>query len=138
MGAHLRELRRGLQMSIAPRKTKQKQAIRDSFVVADRPLSPDEVLALAKQQVDGMSIATVYRNIGSLVEDGWLASVELPGTAARYEVAGKKHHHHFQCKECEKVYELSGCDIAVKPNLPKGFRLTGHDFFLYGVCSACR
>ena len=125
-------------MSVTPRQTKQKQAIRASFVATDRPLSPDEVLALAKKHVAGMSIATVYRNIGSLVEDGWLTTVELPGTSARYEVAGKKHHHHFQCKDCEKVYELSGCGLALKPDLPKGFRMTGHELFLYGVCAECR
>lgn len=125
-------------MSVIPRQTRQKQAIRNSFTQADRPLGPEEVLTLAKANVAGMSIATVYRNIGSLVEEGWLTAVALPGTSPRYEVAGKKHHHHFQCNDCEKVYELSGCDIAVTPQLPKGFRMTGHDFFLYGTCAECR
>ena len=125
-------------MPTATRQTKQKQALRDAFVQADRPLSPEEVLRLAKQQVPGMSIATVYRNIGSLVEDKWLAPVELPGAAARYEVAGKQHHHHFQCNDCEKVYDLSGCDLPLKSSLPKGFRVTGHEFFLYGTCADCR
>ena len=125
-------------MSVATRQTKQKQALRDAFVEADRPLSPDEVLRLAKKQVPGMSIATVYRNIGSLVEDKWLSTVELPGAASRYEVAGKQHHHHFQCNDCAKVYELSGCELPAKTNLPKGFRVTGHEFFLYGTCADCR
>lgn len=125
-------------MPAATRQTKQKQALRDAFVEADRPLSPDEVLGLAKQRVPGMSIATVYRNIGSLVEDKWLATVELPGTSARYEIAGKKHHHHFQCTDCEKVFELTGCELPARPSLPKGFRVTGHEFFLYGTCSDCR
>ena len=125
-------------MPLSTRQTKQKQAIRDAFVEADRPLSPDEVLHMAKQCVPGMSIATVYRNIGSLIEDKWLAAVELPGSAARYETAGRKHHHHFRCNDCTKVFELSGCDLPVKPALPKGFRVTGHEFFLYGTCADCR
>ena len=125
-------------MATTTRQTRQKQALRDAFVEADRPLSPDEVLQLAKQHVPGMSIATVYRNIGSLVEDKWLATVELPGAASRYEVAGKKHHHHFQCTDCAKVFELSGCDLPARPTLPKGFRVTGHEFFLYGTCADCR
>jgi Fur family ferric uptake transcriptional regulator len=125
-------------MPVIPRQTKQKQALRDAFVQADRPLSPEEVLALAKREVPGMSIATAYRNIGSLVDEGWLTKVELPGIAARYEVAGKKHHHHFQCNQCSRVYELAGCGIVTKPLLPKGFRLSGHEFFLYGTCADCR
>ncbi len=120
------------------RQTKQKQALRNAFTEADRPLSPDEALRIAKESVPGMSLATVYRNIGNLVEEKWLVAVELPGAAARYEVAGKKHHHHFQCDTCEKVYELAGCEMPVKPTLPKGFRVTGHEFFLYGTCADCR
>ncbi len=125
-------------MPVETRNTKQKQALRTAFTVADRPLSPDEALRLAKSDVPGMSLATVYRNINALVEDGWLVTVELPGAASRYEVSGKKHHHHFQCHTCEKVFELGGCDFPSKPTLPKGFRLTGHEFFLYGTCADCR
>ncbi len=105
---------------------------------ADRPLSPEETLSYAQQTVEGISIATVYRNIGTLVEEQWLTTISIPGETARYEVAGKEHHHHFRCTSCGKIFEMPGCDIKVKPNLPKGFRVTGHDFFLFGVCSACR
>ncbi len=125
-------------MPVIPRHTKQKQALRDAFVQADRPLSPEEALTMAKKEVPGLSIATVYRNIGALVEEGWLTTVELPGRAARYEVSGKKHHHHFQCNSCEKLYELAGCELMLKPSLPRGFRLSGHEFFLYGTCADCR
>ena len=105
---------------------------------ADRPLSPEETLAYAQKQVDGISIATVYRNIGTLVEDKWLMPVEIPGESTRYEVAGKEHHHHFHCNHCGKVFEMQGCDLQAKPKVPRGFRVTGHEFFLYGVCADCR
>jgi Fur family ferric uptake transcriptional regulator len=79
----------------------------------------------------------VYRNIGTLVEDKWLAPVEIPGESTRYEVAGKDHHHHFHCNGCGKVFEMPGCAMQVKPKLPRGFRATGHEFFLYGMCADC-
>src|SRR5579875_1103023 len=88
------------------RNTRQKTAIREAFAEADRPLSPEEVLRSAQQHHPGVGIATVYRNIRTLVEEGWLQPVEVPGDAARYELAGKKHHHHFQCNECGKLYDL--------------------------------
>ena len=125
-------------MAIQSRKTRQKDAIRAAFTNADRPLSPDETLSYAQEQVEGISIATVYRNIGALVEDKWLAPVEIPGESTRYEVAGKEHHHHFHCNECGKVFEMQGCGMQVKPKLPRGFRVTGHEFFLYGVCASCK
>ena len=124
-------------MTIQPRKTRQKDAIRTAFTAADRPLSHEEALTLAQQQVDGLSIATVYRNIHLLVDEGWLVPVEVPGDTTRYETAGKEHHHHFQCNECGKMFELPGCGVDVKPKLPRGFRGTGHEFYVYGVCDSC-
>ena len=117
-------------------QTSQRTAIRDAFIEADRPLSPSEVLEGAQCHHPGVAQATVYRNIQSLVEEGWLMPVEVPGDFTRYEVAGKQHHHHFQCNQCKKLYELSGC-LPFKPKLPRGFRVTGHEFFFYGLCAKC-
>ena len=119
------------------RNTRQKQAIRNAFTEADRPLSPDEALGYAKTDVPRVSLATVYRNITSLVEKGWLTRVDLPGQPSRYEVAGKKHHHHFHCNDCGKVFELGECEGLPKAKLPRGFRATGHEIFLYGSCADC-
>ncbi len=125
-------------MATQVRDTRQKQAIRAAFTAADRPLSPNEALEFAEAEVPGISIATVYRNIVTLVGEEWLVPVELPGESTRYEVAGKQHHHHFQCNVCGKVYEFHGCEIAPKPKLPRGFRMTSHELFLYGTCAQCR
>jgi Fur family ferric uptake transcriptional regulator len=126
------------QQAVQPRNTKQKEAIRAAFIEADRPLSPEETFALAKEEVAGISVATVYRNISALVDDNWLVPVEIPGKPTRYEVAGKAHHHHFQCNECGKLFELEGCAVQIKPRLPRGFMSTGHEFFVYGRCADCR
>jgi Fur family transcriptional regulator, ferric uptake regulator len=119
------------------RNTRQKTAIREAFAEADRPLSPEEVLRSAQQRHPGVGIATVYRNIQTLVEEGWLQPVEVPGDATRYELAGKEHHHHFRCNDCGKLYDLEGCVAQSKPKLPRGFRASGHEFYVYGTCAAC-
>lgn len=119
------------------RNTRQKTAIRETFAEANRPLSPEEVLGAAQRYHPALGIATVYRNIQVLVQEGWLLPVEVPGDSTRYEVAGKKHHHHFQCNECGKLYDLEGCVAQSKPKLPRGFHASGHEFFVYGTCAAC-
>lgn len=120
------------------RKTRQRAAIREALERADCPLSPEEVLAAAQKHVRGLGLATIYRNIKSLVDEGWLEAVELPGQPARYELAGKVHHHHFHCQSCGALYELPACAQSFREMLPSGFELRGHELLLYGVCPACK
>lgn len=119
------------------RDTKQRQAIRRALDDAGRPLGPHEVLEAAQVHRPGLGIATVYRTLKAMVEEGTLAQVELPGEPPRYEVNGKLHHHHFHCRACDRVYELEGCPEGLRSLTPAGFSLESHEVVLYGRCAAC-
>lgn len=119
------------------RSTRQRRAIREAFLEAGRPLSPQEVLELARKKVPSLGLATVYRTLKGLVEEGFLTPVALPGEPSRYEPAGKGHHHHFLCRLCGRVYELLGCDLALEGHLPPGFLAEGHEVMVYGRCPEC-
>ena len=121
----------------ATRDTRQRRAIRAAFLGTDRPLDPNEVLELAAIGHTGLGIATVYRNIKSLLEEEWLTTVELPGEVTHYELAGKEHHHHFHCRTCGKVFEMNACLPNVQKLAPQGFQVAGHDLLLYGACRDC-
>ncbi|MCU0227614.1 MAG: transcriptional repressor [Bryobacterales bacterium] len=125
-------------MPAAVRSTRQRRAIREVFEEAKRPLSPEEVCRMAKDKVEGLGIATVYRTIRTLMDESWLVPVELPGEAARYEISGKDHHHHFHCRRCGKVFEIYGCLGGYTNLVPEGFQLESHEVILYGACSECR
>ncbi len=119
------------------RNTKQKTALRHAFESADRPLSPEEALNLAASEVKGINLATIYRNIKQLVEDGFLAEVELMNEPSRYELAGKEHHHHFRCRKCDKVFDLGGCTHEIDRLVPRGYRVEEHQILFYGLCKSC-
>ncbi len=87
------------------RSTRQRQAIQDAIAAAQRPLLPQEVFEAAQGAVPGLGIATVYRNLKALVEEGALHAVTLPAENPRYELAGHQHHHHFQCTQCQRVFD---------------------------------
>jgi Fur family ferric uptake transcriptional regulator len=119
------------------RDTQQRRAIREAIERASRPLSPREVLELARPFCPGLGIATVYRTLKVWVEEGRLAQVDLPGEPPRYEATGKAHHHHFHCRACDRVYELQGCPEGLRRMTPEGFSLEAHEVVLYGRCAAC-
>ena len=119
------------------RNTKQRDAIKDVFSGNHRPLSVTEVHELAAAEVPGLGVATVYRNIKALADDGWLEVVVIPGEAPRYEKGGTDHHHHFHCTGCERVFNLEGCLKRMDSLLPKGFQMESHDLTLTGRCDSC-
>lgn len=120
-----------------PRNTRQRTALRDAIQQSDRPLGPQELLEIGREEVPSMSLATVYRNINALLDEGAITKVELPGQPPLYESADLKHHHHFHCQKCGKTFDIEGCPGNLKPMLPKGFTLAGHEITLYGECADC-
>lgn len=119
------------------RNTNQRRAIREAMEAAGRPLSPMELLEAAKAHAPKLGIATVYRTVKSLVEEGWLKTVELPGHPPRYELSHIAHHHHFHCTHCGRVFDVPGCPGDLKGLAPAGFSVERHDIVLYGRCPEC-
>ena len=91
------------------RQTRQRLAITAAISQANRPLSVQEILAIASKDQPGLGIATIYRTIKALIAAGTLHEVALPGADVRFELADLDHHHHFHCRGCDKVYEMAGC-----------------------------
>ncbi len=122
------------------RNTRQKTAILHAIEQARRPLSPPEVLAAASADVSQLGMATVYRNLKSLVEDGAVTVVTLPGEVARYEpvAIGAHHHHHFQCTLCQRVFDVHACPGNLDKMAPPGFSVERHEVTLYGHCPDCK
>ncbi|NNG25843.1 Fur family transcriptional regulator [Telluria aromaticivorans] len=120
------------------RNTRQRKAIHQCIEDAGRPLSPQELLEHAQGVVPGIGLATIYRNIKSMLEAGEITAVSLPGGGDRYELSGHAHHHHFHCRVCDRVYEVHACPGDMQKLAPEGFVLESHELTLYGLCSACR
>ena len=119
------------------RSTKQRNAIQQAMAQANRPLTPQEVLELAQIAIPSLGIATVYRAIKMMIEDGVLREVYLPGRSPMYEVANYGHHHHFQCTLCARVFDVHACPGNLAGLAPPGFVVDGHEITLYGRCSDC-
>ncbi len=119
------------------RDTRQRRAIRRVFTNAGRPLSLDEILEYGKRIVPSLGVATVYRNVKTLVGEGWLSRVKLPGGGLRYELADRPHHHHFLCNSCDQAFDVPRCPDEVETLAPDGFQVDSHELILFGRCVAC-
>ena len=107
------------------------------YGVPSNEVGASEVAKLARTKSKNIGTATVYRAINKLVEDGFLVPVEIPAEPSRYEVSGLRHHHHFYCRKCKKVFDVEGCPSDFSAFTPKGFTLDAHEVILYGRCADC-
>lgn len=120
------------------RNTRQREAVLATIANADHPLLPQEVLDIAQKQVPGLGLATVYRHLKVLAEQSEAITIRLPGEPARYERVGHAHHHHFQCRQCQRVYDVHACPGDLSRLAPPGFSVEDHDLTLYGRCRSCQ
>lgn len=119
------------------RSTRQKRAIEAVLQNHENPLTASEIQALASKEVPTIGLATVYRSLKSLSQEGRVVAVEIPGQPPRYERADKGHHHHFVCRVCGEVFELEKCPEGIAKIAPPRFRVEDHEIILYGSCDSC-
>ncbi|MBQ9057806.1 MAG: transcriptional repressor [Atopobiaceae bacterium] len=121
------------------RKSSQRDAvwewIRDRH---DHP-SVEEVCQGVRQTLPGIGLATVYRNLAALEEQGKVRSVSIDGGPVRYDpIVGD--HAHFNCVRCGRVYDLMDFEVELA-NAGSTFaevgRIDSYDMCLHGVCQAC-
>lgn len=91
----------------------------------------------AQELVPNLGLATVYRAINDLLDEGWLTTVELPGRPTLYERSTMGHHHYFHCRKCGLVYKTKECPGGEQALIPEGFTPEEHEVIIHGVCARC-
>jgi Fur family ferric uptake transcriptional regulator len=122
----------------ATRTTRQRDVIAHVLEGAEGPLAVSDVHGRALSDLPGLGIATVYRTLKLLTEQGRIHPVTLD-SETRYEASGKGHHHHFSCTRCGRVFTLHTCPVALPRGTvyPGGFIVEAHEVTLYGQCPQC-
>lgn len=88
-----------------------------------------------------LSLATVYKNIILMVDNGVLVEVPIEGKKSKYELA-KEEHIHLVCTECGEVedrpYNESANALFSSMSKSENFSLSKQQVNLYGVCKHCQ
>lgn len=120
------------------RHTRQRAAIAAAIARAPGPLAVQQLLTEAQRELPNLGVATVYRTLRLLQDQGEVREVVIDGEA-RYESAHLGHHHHFSCRGCGRVFDLDHCPLQLRRDDPAlcGFQVESHELTLYGLCPAC-
>ena len=101
----------------------------------------DEIYEEVRRSHPTLSLATVYKNIVTMVEQGVLVEVPIVGKKSKFELK-KSEHLHLVCTECGSVRDHALDEILAedtsKVARKSSFVLKERQLNLYGVCSDCQ
>ena len=100
----------------------------------------DEVFLGVRDEVPGISLATVYKSLETLVACGLASKLSHADGSARYD-GRTDPHHHTRCLGCGSVSdalgELSDSELSHVRSEANEFRVTGYRLELTGYCPEC-
>ncbi|GAA1702484.1 transcriptional repressor [Microbacterium sediminicola] len=126
---------------MAQRNTWQRERVRSALGEAGGFVSAQALHATLRAQDTGIGLATVYRALAGLAEDGAADSLQSPEGEALYRACTTGgHHHHLICRECGTAVEIAATPVekwAKSVAAEHGFSEAEHVIDIFGRCSSC-
>ena len=127
-------------MKTIKRNTIQKIKILEALKNTREHPSAEQVYEVVKQSIPSISLATVYRNLNQMYEEGIIKRLEI-NKEYHYD-AFINEHIHFVCINCGSILDLNISGINKKifakikeqtNNEPKS-----SEIIIYGICEKCK
>ena len=122
------------------RVTPQRMTILRILQEAKQHLTPLEIYEQARQELPGLTEATVYRTLSFLSAQGLAMEAHVGNGQLVYENTTQEHHH-LICRACGSNYKI---DHAVLQELYKcleaesGFDIDTLHVTFFGLCPDCK
>lgn len=118
------------------RLTKQREVILDYLHSVTCHPTAETVHAEVKQIIPDISLATVYRNLKYLVENGFILQINTNDGKSRYD-GNSQYHFHFICKSCGKVYDIWQVSKKIAADVKFLGQVDTIECNAYGICKQC-
>ena len=122
------------------RCTPQREAVHEVLCELRNHPTAEEIFLAARRRMPAISLATVYNALESFEGAGVCLKLTQGDGAARYD-GRTDDHHHLQCVECERMFDVAGPPLAewlAAIDTRGEFELLGGRLVLEGRCTECR
>lgn len=116
------------------RKTSQKEILKKEIVRLGNFFHAEQLFEKARIQDKNIGIATVYRFLKKLVEEGNIHSYSC--NRKTIYSTNKKSHSHFTCEQCKKVEHIDVKKIDFLQKEIKG-KICHFQINVTGLCEKC-
>ena len=106
-----------------------------------RHLSAEDVYKAMLEMGEEIGLATVYRVLTQFEGAGLVSRLSIEGGHAVFELEDGSHHDHLLCVRCHRIEEFVDEVIEQRQQAiaaDKGFEMTDHSLYIYGVCKDCQ
>jgi len=99
----------------------------------------DRLYEEVKSKFSSISLATIYKNINSMINNMLLQEVKIPNEKSVYEIVKEKHSH-LVCNKCGEVFdiELDTKNIVDTISSEHNFNIEQSDLVFSGQCIKCK
>ena len=97
----------------------------------------DELLLLAREQMPGISRATVYNNLRSMEKEGLIRRISSDVGADYYD-ASFKLHGHLICTSCQGIKDIDAPMLLSDLAKICGTEIDSYELKIRYVCDKCR
>ena len=133
------KLRAALQAG-GQRFTEQRATVYRYLAATDAHPTADEVFLAVRRRLPGISLATVYKSLETLVGCGLAVKLTYADDSSRYD-GRTDPHHHARCVVCDSVVDIPGtipeAEVEALSEHALGFTVTGYRLEFSGYCSSC-
>lgn len=123
------------------RMTMQRRAVAAALADVTDFHSAQELHELLRSRGQRIGLATVYRTLASMVEQGEVDAIRAPDGEIRYRTCELRgHHHHLVCRSCGAAVELDAEAVEAWANAlaaTHAFTDVEHTVELFGLCPDC-
>lgn len=118
-------------------RTKQRELILDTIMQSSTHPTADELFQEIRVKLPKISLATVYRNLNMLAEDGIIKKIEMPDMPDRFDWRVTIHDH-LVCEGCGKIFDFTLSDALDKQiERVSGMQVRQYSLVAKGLCSHC-
>ncbi len=106
----------------------------------NKHLSAEDVYKALLEDGEEIGLATVYRVLTQFEGAGLVNRHYFEGGNSVFELSQEEHHDHILCVKCGRVDEFFDELIEQRQKViaeTKGYQMTDHSLYIYGVCSDC-
>jgi len=106
-----------------------------------RHMSAEDVYKALLNMNEDIGLATVYRVLTQFEGAGLVSRLSIDGGHAVFELEDGTHHDHLLCVRCNRIEEFTDDVIEERQRaiaIEKGFDMTDHSLYIYGVCEPCQ